>query len=256
MENRYNREKWGELPLKFLVIESQEFIVFIDNDLYIDWKTSDFYDQNRHGDSSAHNSILSKVANLECKPNYLPDNIALNFKRLLGESLARSFASDYESANCALVDAEKYLEDRGRELSRRWYLLSAGQTTLIITLIGILSWIFRDFFIGIIGQTAFICFLSLMCGSMGALLSIIMRMGDENFDIYAGEEFHKMESRYRIFAGMLSALLAALAIKSGVILSGFLNPEHLNSSIVLIGLLAGMSERFAPSMMAKLNNDS
>lgn len=255
MDIDYNIEKWGKLPLRHLIVESEEYIVFVDNELDIDWMTSKEYDSKGHKDSTKHNNILSQVAVLECKPNgSLSEKATLDFKRLLGESLALSFDSDYDTAASVLIKAEEYLESRGKELSRKWYLTTAGKVTSIVLGIGVVIWIFRNFFISFVGTTFFIVFLAMVAGSVGALLSIIMRMGNENLDIHAGKELHQLESMYRIIAGMISAILAALAIDSGLIFSILGNAKNINHGIVLIGFLAGMSERFAPSISAKLEN--
>lgn len=84
------------------------------------------------------------------------------------------------------------------------------------------------------------------------MLSIIMRMGEEKLDIHAGQTIHKMESKYRIFAGMLSSLLVSLAVSSEVIFPIFLKVENPDLFLILIGFVGGMSERLAPSISSKL----
>lgn len=249
----YNQGKWGELSLKYLVIETETYIVFVDNDLDIDWITSDDYNISKNENLVKHNNILTQIALLECKPNgYLSEKITLDFKRLLGESLARSFAGEYKTAFNTLAHAEIYLENRGKELSRQWYLSNAGFVSSIVLIIGIIAWLFKDFIITYVGTTFFILYLSTVTGALGALLSIIMRMGKENFDIHAGKRLHVLESSYRIFAGMLSALLVSMAIYSELVLSILSKINNTDIAIIFIGFIAGMSERFAPSILAKI----
>lgn len=248
----YNKDKWGELSLKYLVIDSEEYIVFIDTENHIDWITSDDYDKTKR-DEKKHLDILHKIAVLECKPNEgLSEKVIIDFKRLLGEALSCSFCHSYETAENIILDAEKYIQNRGEELSRLWYLSTAGNFTLIVVIFGIIAWILKDCFIYFLGKTFFECSLSMVVGSLGALLSIIMRMGEEKLDIHAGKLIHKLEAKYRIIAGMLSALLVVFAISSEIIFPMFLKVENPNIFLLLISFIAGMSERLAPSISSKL----
>ncbi|MBP9950072.1 hypothetical protein [Aliarcobacter cryaerophilus] len=249
----YKEEKWGELDLKYLVIDSQEYIVFIDNENQLDWITSDDYDVKGHADPSKHNSILHRVAVLECKPNGdLSDKVIVDFKRLLGEALSSSLSDDYEIADKIIDDAEQFIQNRGEELSRQWYLSTAGIYTLGILIAGVIAWLLRDDLTPLVGRTFFICSIAMVAGALGAMLSIIMRMGEEKLDIHAGETIHKLESKYRIFAGMLSSLLVALAVSSEAIFPIFSKVENPDLFLILIGFVGGMSERLAPSISSKL----
>ncbi|WP_345971813.1 hypothetical protein [Sulfurimonas diazotrophicus] len=249
----YNEAKWGELEVKYLVLDSQEYIVFIDNQNQLDWITSDEYDAKGHADLSKHNSVLHRIAVLECRPNdHLSEKVILDFKRLLGEALSSSLSDDYETADKIIIDAAHFIQNRGEELSRQWYLSTAGYSTLIILLIGIVAWLFRDYLITMVGKTFFICSLSMVAGALGALLSIIMRMGEAKLDVHAGKTIHELESRYRIIAGMLSAFLITLGISSETIFPALATVHNPNIFIIFISFVAGMSERLAPSISSKL----
>ena len=254
MDIDYDKDKWGVLNLKHLVLEAENFIVFIDNSNDLDWITTKEYDQIGPQSIEKHHEILNMVALLECKPiTHFSENNQLNYKRLLGEALARSLNHDYKKASSILIYAEDFLIDRGKELSRQWYLNRAGITALSLFVIAIIMWLFRVFCIKILGESVFIVSLSMFCGGLGALLSIIFRMGNESIDCLAGKKLHELESMYRIVAGMLSALLASLLVRSELFLPMFSKMNHINLSIIAIGFIAGMSERFAPSILAKLD---
>lgn len=257
METDYNKDKWGLLKLKFLIIDTEEFIVFIDHNNDIDWITSKEYDAKGHCSLKKHHKVLNLVALLECKPIVqLSENDMINFKRLIGEALARSLKHDYKKAFSILVHAEKFLIDRGSELSRKWYLKRAGLTTFIVSIVGVILWIFRELSVFVLGETVFLISLSMVSGAIGALLSIIFRMGNESIDCLAGKDLHELESMYRIIAGMLSAFLASLLLKSEIFLSIISKTNNISLFMIAIGFVAGMSERYAPSILAKLEKSS
>ncbi|NOS89668.1 MAG: hypothetical protein HOP34_14210 [Methylococcaceae bacterium] len=255
----YNKEKWeklhGTMYVKVLVIETENYIVFLDPDFDLDWVTTKEYDDKGHDNNTKHNDILNKVALLECKPtNCFDEKTRLNYKRLLGEALARSLGHDYVRAGNILEKAESYIKERGKELARQWYLDRAGKTVILFLAVGIFAWVFRECVIGIIGRTVFILSLAVIAGALGALLSIIFRMGKEGLDCLSGKEAHQLESMYRIIAGMLSALLGALLVQSGIVLPVLSKVNNVEVGTILIGFIAGMSEQFAPSMMQKIEN--
>lgn len=230
MSEDYNKTKWGTLDLKYLILDTEDFIVFIDNVNDLDWITTKEYDEKGHKSAEKHHETLNMVALLECKPlDHLSENNQLNFKRLLGEALARSLKHDYKKASSIIDHAEKFLIDRGKEISRQWYLNKAGTTSLIIFTIGVLLWVFRSFCIELLGNSAFMISLAMVSGGLGAFLSIIFRMGNESIDCLAGKKLHELESMYRIIAGMLSALMASLLVRSEIFFACFFKNEPLRS---------------------------
>ena len=251
----YNKEKWGELDVEYLIIDSQEYIVFIDSKNDLDWITTDEYDNQGHKDISKHNEVMNLVALHECKPiGDFDIKTRLDYKRLLGEAIARSLGHDYTKATHILQHADNYIKERGKELSRKWYLAQSGKTTAILVFIGVLAWIFRINVISLLGIKVFYFGLSMIAGAMGALLSIIFRMGKENLDCLAGKKIHELESTYRIIAGMLSAFLGSLLIRADLFLPIFSKVNSTEIAIILVGFVAGMSERFAPSILTKIEN--
>ncbi len=249
----YDQEKWGVLNLRHLILDSQGFIVFIDNENDLDWITTAEYDEKGHEKPEKHKEILNGVALQECKPTtHLSETSLLSFKRLLGESLARSLAHDYKKAAEILNHAESYLIDRGKELSRQWYLARAGQTAALILSVGIILWTFRDISTNIFGAVFFNTCLCMVTGALGALMSIIFRMGKENLNCLSGKALHEIESSYRVIAGALSALLVSMLVRAELFLPVFSRIDQKEIALIALGFVAGMSERFAPSILAKL----
>ena len=257
MSTDYDKEKWGALDIKHLIIDTKDYIVFIDNDLDLDWITTTDYDSRGHKTPDLHSDILNRIALLECRPNgHFDQKITVDYKRLLGEALARSFSGEYDSANKIISESELYVDQRGMELSRRWYLSAAGLLCLILALIAFMVWPFRDWFIHIWGERFFTYATAMVFGSLGALLSIILRTGSEQFDCHAGRALHQIESSYRVVAGMLSALLAVLAVKSEFILPFLNGDSDQNTVLYFVAFVSGMSERIAPSITTKIEEST
>lgn len=248
-------QQWPDVKVHVLIISTEGYIVCLDERLNIDWKTSDQYDQTGHTDLAKFNSILNGVALLETKPiDYLTDSTKINFKRMLGESIARALDHDYENAAIALEHAKNFLTDRNREKSREWYLKASGSTTLCIAAIGFLLWIFRACIIQIVGGTVFLIILAACMGGIGSFFSICLRLGDSKAEAHSDKYLHWLEASFRVISGMIGALFVGLLVKLGVILPTFQNPHSLALAMMAMGFIAGASERLVPSLISNVEN--
>ena len=205
------KERWPEMDIRFLVLEADTFIVCIDSELDVDWNTNIGF--QGLDDETRHHEILNRTALLESLPIYsLPEQIRLSYKRMLGEAIARSLSDDYQNASKALDSAEEFINARNGELARSWYLFAGGEYAFLIVIAGLLLWFGRNEAMGLMGDTLFWLAIAAVAGAVGALFSIIMRMGKSNLDCSAGKRLHQLESVSRITAGMISAIIIALAI--------------------------------------------
>lgn len=248
---------WPNLPIKYLVVAADNYIVFLDNENDLDYQTNDAFDAEplRVEQRAELNQVKNSIAKAECIPtNQLEERTVINFKRQLGEALVRAFEKDYENARHMVEIAEEYVSNRNIEQSRYMYLTSSGTTALIFLLMGFLLWLLRDFASHYIGKEILFVILAFHAGAFGALLSVILRMGKTNLDYHASRSLHNLEGASRIFAGMISGLLVGLSIKAGILFPIFEKAESTHWAMILGGVLAGASERFAPSIIKKLDN--
>jgi hypothetical protein len=93
-----------------------------------------------------------------------------------------------------------------------------------------------------------------VAGSCGALLSVIARTGQLKFDSSAGELLHYLEGVSRIWAGALSGILIALAVKSEFILAPLMRGGHTFTVTMLAAFVAGAGERLVTSIISKFEH--
>src|ERR1700733_3272222 len=118
-------EKWKHLEnsIEFLIISTEEFIVFVDKDIDVDWSLRDDSAKDDLGQIPEFNSALNRAATLETTPcDEIPPRMKLHFKRLIGEGIARPPARFLKAAKAILSNAEEYIQARSQETSRYWYL--------------------------------------------------------------------------------------------------------------------------------------
>lgn len=241
--------KWDGMKVKYLVMEDDDkFIVCIDEELDVDWMTGKGF--AGHKDQKAFNDILNRMALLESQPNHdLDQKIRISFKRMLGESVARSLTGDYVNAGKILDKAQSFVAARKEELARSWYLATGAGLTGAVSVVGILVWLCREPIRQIVGDVVFWLTISAVAGAAGAFLSIIMRMGKATVDSSAGKSLHQLECLSRIVAGMLSAVLVGLAVYAEVIFPVFRKSSNPYAFLVFVAVIAGASERLAPSLI-------
>jgi hypothetical protein len=137
-------KQWKHLQnsVKLLILETEDFIVFIDNRGFVNYETADTYDEDDEQDLEQHNFIMNEVTALETTwSDQLSPRMRLNFKCLIGEALARSFEADYKNAHLMLQSSGEYIKARSQEISRYWYLTSTIVVALTISTLGLLAWL-------------------------------------------------------------------------------------------------------------------
>lgn len=255
---KYLEDKWPNIsfePEAFrrLIISTDEYIVYIDNDLDVDWETTDEYDEKGYSDAAKHNEVVNFVAELECIPNdHHSANIRLDFKRMCGEALARSLGNDYVNAKIIAEKALNYIAERNEEQSRYWYLKASVISGIACIILFLICWFWRIEITSYWGETARFCILASLAGGIGAMLSIILRIGNSKLSSAAGEIIHYWEGCSRILAGCLLGFAVSLVLKAGLVLPHVMSSEYQNASMLAFGFISGISERFVPSIISQV----
>ncbi len=176
-------KQWEHIAPQVLILATKRYIVFIDKDGDVDWETTTDYDKEATTtsgyDRDKLNSVLNDAALVETTPSDGLSQVAkLQFKRLVGEAIARGLDHDYDGAKSIISSAGQFIRARREEISRFWYLSASFGMAGMLIFLGIIVWIFRvsaSFLLTPIGMWLA---LSGVAGAIGALLSVIWRSGD------------------------------------------------------------------------------
>lgn len=235
---------------KNIIRITSNYIVYIDKNINIDWETTEEYDQKKDDkDRIDGEKILSHCLITEHKPTGgLSEGSLLSFKTIVGEAIVNCLERNFDGATEILKLADEFRTDRVIEKSREWYLLSTTVFSAIVILISILInanniqiWSELLPYINI-GTWAVV----------GACLSIILRSGNLQHASYAGKWLHIVDSGCRLVGGFITGQIIYLGIKSGILFSNLALSNNSQHMISLLALLAGASERFAPSIITKI----
>ncbi|HSS19885.1 MAG TPA: hypothetical protein VLL54_07415 [Pyrinomonadaceae bacterium] len=235
--------------IKFLIIHKRDFIVYIDDENFVEWATNNQYGPYPDG----LGEVVNRVGHLEAlSMTLVPPKHRLPFRRLLGESLARTL-TERKPKNALLIlkQAEDYMIARSRETARTWYLSAASVVTILITIVVAVLWWRRTGVVNSLGKTGFELVLGAGVGSLGALMSVITRSNQISMDAAAGWKIHYLEASARIFVGVIGAFFIALAIKANLVL-GSVNTVNSLPLLLAICIVAGASERFVPDLIKQI----
>lgn len=225
------------------------YIVFIDyqNDLnYIDFRNI--------GDDIKEKQLqwIAKLQHAEasqCK--HLPENQQLDFKRMLGAGYIHVLNENYDEIDDVIGEAKAYLKRRNREHSRYIFLTSGLPAVTIAGIVGLilyLTGVYNPWYFGII------------FGIMGAFVSIWTRYGKVQFTGQARCTLHILECYSRITIGTIFAFIAMASIKCQLILPELTEPNPTDHeqlyAFILVSFIAAFSERFIPSIVERITNDT
>jgi hypothetical protein len=248
LEERASR--WANLPIHFLVISTEQYIVFLDEAYDVDWQTTDEYDRAHEADWTERGSVLNRVAFLQAVPvGHLEDSQRLGFRRMLGEAVARAFDGNLEAAESMLEKAEEFVALRNREHARLWYLSASAITAGLFVIVALLAWVTRELIAARLGVWFPDVVVAVGAGAIGALLSTYRRLGNLPLDPSAGRKLHSFEGAGHVVLGSVGGGIVWLAAASGVIAPQLLSAPHGQTLWLLLCVVGGSSERLVPSLV-------
>jgi hypothetical protein len=238
--------------IKVLIDSAPEYIVYLDEELYVEWA----YIRLPVEMPTGFDNIANRIGHLETLSITQLTKVQREpFARLLGEAMARVIGGGTEEEAIAVLEnAETYLNSRGTENARLWYLGGAGilsglSLVLAVGLLAIRSQIQNPQLLAAVSILA-----GAMMGGIGAFLSISARAESIRLDPVAGERIHRIEGMVRVAVGLLGALFLALAIKANLILGLSQTWPHPFLALLIFCIVAGASERMVPGLIKNMES--
>jgi hypothetical protein len=239
-----------------LTYKSKRFIVYLDEDLAVEWACVDHFDL-----TPEVGRVLNRVAEMMALPvMHLPFQERLAFRSLVAEAVARvvrdrpdvaEMTADAGAAHDALDKALSFYTARSAEISRWWYLtasvLAAGALLLVVLFLCLL----RSLVEPLIGTSAFEVTMGAGAGGAGALLSVLIGSRNYTPDTSTRRDIHWFQGAARILAGTLGAVVVALAIKGNLVLGQVAPTAHTQELFLFLCMIAGWSERLVPNLIER-----
>jgi len=239
-----------------LIHSEKECIVYLDEDLTVQWFVNDHYGHRFAKGFSNVKNRMSYLEELSSANRYaLAPRQLEAFRRMLAEAMATALDVDQKNAVSAmstLQKAEEYFRARSSERARFWYLTASIAVTVLLSFGLLAVWAWRQELHAILGPTGFLLCFGAGLGGVGAFFWIVLRFRNIVTDVTAGRWIHYLEGVLRILAGMTGGFVIVLAIKANVIL-GFIGAEDNLVLLALFCIAAGASERMVPNLIKKVD---
>lgn len=232
--------------IKEIVLSSEIFIVYLADDLSIQWRTDGTHQMIAHA-----GEVLGRVAILEAQSSFIEDQgILKSIRYQVAEGLARCLDGQPLKDSLLLLDeAGNQLSARNKEIAWKWYFTAAYWVTGGCAVVFAVFWCVRASASQAFGLTAFQVLLGGLCGAFGAMLSMTTRADRLVLDANAGKRIHQLEGLSRIGAGIIGALFVALAVKSGLVMGGVQFAGSKLALLLAVSIVGGASERLVPSLV-------
>ena len=196
----------GNNKIKTVVVQTDMYIVCINDDNVIDWATNEDYgDWDKDG-----GKVLNKVSLLENLTVRIFDNELdiHRFKCMIAEGLARIIDDrDAKTAFDILSHVEKKIITIGKEKLRISYLKSSFTSTILVILLLVMIWIMRNYIQSYLNLTVFYGILCSLGGAIGAFVSTFLRAKSYDANIEIEVKIHLFDGALRIFYGIIAGLI-------------------------------------------------
>lgn len=243
--------------VKVLIMKDNEFIVYLDENYFVEWITSDVFDTKR-GWAENYSDVLNKVALLETKSEVLLFEKHLPpFRRLLGEAIATLLdAKDAKKAETFLTEAELFMQQRVNEKTRQRMVASSVLVLLLIMGLGYLLWSYQYAISQKISADIYEIINLSLYGSLGAFLSVVSRIKEIQSDPTASVWMYCLDSFLRILVGVIGAFFIIVIIKAKIITSSIIPKDDSWLVYVALAIVAGSSERLVPSVIKRIEESA
>jgi hypothetical protein len=114
------REIWGFVPFRYLILATEGYIVYVDGELEVDWKSTLEWDRAHAAERNDFDAVLNRAASVESGDwDDSDDEKTVKFKRQIGEAIARGLDGNFQRAMEMLDSAEEYRQSMLSAARRR-----------------------------------------------------------------------------------------------------------------------------------------
>jgi hypothetical protein len=243
--------------IHILISVEASYIVFLDEEFYVHWYYNSLYNSDYGDFVEDDGDILANQADLEATSRLLLKNSHLEAHgRLLGEAIARMLDNQSQYAKQTLKKAADFLEARSVERARIWFLSATLTAAVAFLLFGLVFWKQKDVILTFLAlsHTSADVFVGATMGSLGALISVLLRSNKLHVDPSAGARVHYFEGVMRVLIGALAGMLFVLAIKSNILLGTLNQSQNVFAILVVLSIVAGASEQLLPNLINQISS--
>jgi hypothetical protein len=244
--------KWDHLIIEFLIQETHDYIVFLDDALEVDWETSEKYEEDKR-EPAGFTDLRRQYSELESS---ISDGVSHGNRklaeRLIALGIEAGLGGDVDAGKRCMETAAEFIDVRNKEVGKRRYVWGAVGASAVFVVCGTIAWALRSYVEPVLGDLPFSLLLYGAGGSAGALFFVLRGVGLALPDPQADNALHVTEAVCRIVLGVVGAVVVVLAVRTGLLLGPLMTFPYAHYVLMLVAIVAGKSETLAPDLMHKL----
>jgi hypothetical protein len=232
------------------------YLVYMGKNHELKWTHYQDSKDGKDFDANRRNNLISQITWMEHQPSmqYFNENIRINIINMLGRCISLALNDQYDVAEKFIANAEKFINDRKIEISRKWQLqysmlISAGVMAILLILHLFSGPISRMLNIdaSIIGNSKYLLF-----STIGVLLSLILNTGKNTYNCDTGKALNFIEILSRVTAGIISGIIVSILFNLDLIFTSLKDNGDPYYILCFLFIIAGFSERLVPSILQKI----
>lgn len=224
-----------------IVSDEDDYAIYITDDGKAGFECTGAFVKTRAETIQLHDEIIWKCFTA------LPDKLRRQVLQQEAYALANAFAAaDDTCAKAYYKVVNQLFEAKVKEYFLAWYLIGVITTLLLGAAIIIPSW--NESF-GEYSHDITITILSGFVGAVGALTSILQRIGSMEFISFHSKWFYFISGMARAIIGYIFGCILFFLVKADILFSvAQTNIWH----IMVLAFLAGINERFIPELIERI----
>lgn len=247
-------EVTGE-PILYIVYSSTDFIVTIDEELSLNWLTTDDYTVYAPdfgevvGSCDLSDALIDRI--------FDDDFNRFAYKKLLGSVIGRILDDkDSTGARKLLAIIDDRISEHGKERVRMIYMYSAIGTVLVVGFLLAIVVLFGGYLQAkFLDPTRYQIILSILLGGVGAFITTFARFNNYKGSLIAGVPIHRLDGFLRIFYGLVAGLIIYLAMKANVLIGFASDTKYIPWLYYFIAMVAGASEVLIPNLIKQTEGE-
>lgn len=195
---------------------------------------------------------LYQIARSRSLHNLREDAVA-PYLKMLSSSLASALEGQFMAAAEALEAASTFIKTANERVSRRRYTTGAivALVLFLVTSGSLALFLAQD---QILLDMARIATLG---GSLGAVLSALAgKRSGLGFDPDATQSEAILNGAMRVVYGVISAFVAVLVFKSGIVSTPLITQENESLALVVVAIAGGFAERWAADLIQRFSSET
>ncbi len=229
--------------IKLIFGTTRDLIIYLTEKNTLRWEINSGAKPDHFPDSLIYfNDLSSKI-----EATVSGTRTKIDLYRGLGKALYTAITGPASGVDGSFAEITELINKKSLLIGRRNYVLSGSMAMLLLNLGLLAAYNFK------LPQPYFSLVLGIAMGALGALISVLLRSNEIELPEYSSLGTHVFHGVSRIILGSISGLALIFLVRGDLVIGVIKDNVW---SVAVFGILAGLSERYVPSILEGLGKSS